>query len=103
MTRALPILYLAVSVSLAGESRDVLAFVETSCTGCHNPKVKAGDLDLKAFEKPLTFSENREVWERVLEKLKTGQMPPPAVPQPPRQPLRLSPTGCNPNLRDRTD
>ncbi len=63
-------------------SPDVFAFVTKSCGGCHNDKVKAGDLDLKSAETASTFSENREIRERVLEKLKTRQMPPPAAPQP---------------------
>ena len=30
-----------------------------------------------------TFDENREIWERVVSKLKTGEMPPPGFPKPP--------------------
>ena len=84
MSRALTMLALAVAACLPAtcQSPDVFAFITKSCGECHNDKVKAGDLDLKSAETASTFSENREIWERVLEKLKTGQMPPPAAPQP---------------------
>ena len=54
-----------------------------NCVACHNPSVKSGDVDLKSLQTAKTFDENREVWEKVVDKLKTGQMPPPGVPRPP--------------------
>src|SRR5262245_25416726 len=71
------------SVPLAAGSVEVLAFVQKSCTGCHNEKVKSGDLDLKVLETSETFEHDREIWEKVVEKLKAGQMPPPGSPRPP--------------------
>ncbi len=69
--------------SLSAESQDVLAFVRKNCVGCHNPSLKSGDLDFKALQSTKTFDENRELWEKVVDKLKTGQMPPPPIPHPP--------------------
>ncbi|MBM3787682.1 MAG: DUF1592 domain-containing protein [Acidobacteria bacterium] len=63
-------------------SSDVIAFVDKNCTGCHNAAVKNGDIDLKSLRGARTFDADREVWEKVSEKLKTGQMPPPGFPKP---------------------
>jgi hypothetical protein len=67
---------------LAAESRDVFTFVQKNCSACHNASAKAGDLDLTALDAPGTFATDRETWERVVEKLKLGQMPPSGVPHP---------------------
>jgi hypothetical protein len=72
-----------VSLPLPAAAPDVFAFVEKSCVGCHNSKLKSGDVDLKALENEKTFAEDREIWEKVVEKLQTGKMPPPGTPQPP--------------------
>ena len=68
---------------LRGSSTEVLSFVQKSCTACHNGAVKSGDIDLSGLRDANTFDHDREVWEKVVEKLKTGQMPPPGVPRPP--------------------
>jgi len=60
----------------------VLAFVQKNCIACHNAKVTSGELNLGVLQSARTFDENREVWERVASKLKSGEMPPPGVPRP---------------------
>ena len=67
----------------AADERAVFAFVQKNCKACHNATVASGDLNLSAFQDAKSFDENREAWERVVSKLKTREMPPPAVPQPP--------------------
>src|SRR5687768_736469 len=89
MNRVLSLLTAAAAwaLPLAAESNDVLSFVQKSCASCHNATVKSGDIDLKALldtkQGAKTFDEDREIWEKVVEKLKTGQMPPPGTPRPP--------------------
>ena len=80
-------LSLFVSVLLSGAGlTDLLSLVEKSCVSCHNPKQKSGDLDLKSVAAAKnTFVEDRETWEKVVEKLETRQMPPPPVPQPSKE------------------
>ncbi len=65
------------------ESPEVFSFVQNNCAGCHNGKVKSGDIDLVSSKSLKTFDEDRGTWEKVVEKLKTGQMPPPGAPRPP--------------------
>ncbi len=86
MTRvfsALPILcVLSLPLAIAGPP-EVFAFVDKSCVACHNAKVKSGDVDLASARTVKTFDEDREIWEKAVEKLKTGQMPPPGAPRAP--------------------
>jgi hypothetical protein len=87
MTRGtfLTTLVLAACLPLAGQSPDIFGFVRANCAGCHNASVKSGNLDLTALRAKATFEADREVWERVLEKLTLGQMPPPGATRPPAE------------------
>src|SRR6476646_3973328 len=51
------------------------------CATCHNPKIKTGGLaiDPAGAGSP---SANAAVWEKVIRKLRTGEMPPPGAPRP---------------------
>ena len=57
------------------------ALVDKYCVGCHNQKLKTGGLSLEASDFP-KLPDCAGVWERVLRKLRTGQMPPPGLPRP---------------------
>jgi len=72
-------------VAQPGETfeRTVGPFIATNCFGCHNEKMVGGGLNLKAYPDAKAFRDGREVWERVLEKLKAGEMPPNGVTRPP--------------------
>jgi len=71
-----------VSPAFADEA-GLRAFVLANCNACHNEKAASGGVNFAAYSNSKTFSENREVWERVLAKLKAGEMPPPGIPKPP--------------------
>jgi hypothetical protein len=83
--RALSILAVAAlcSLPIAAESNEVFAFVQKNCVACHNFSVKSGDVDLKTPQTAKTFEEDREIWEKVADKLRTRQMPPPGANRPP--------------------
>jgi cytochrome c553 len=49
--------------------------IKTFCIGCHNDKVRRGDLSLASFD-VLKAAEHAEVAEKVVRKLRTGLMPP---------------------------
>ena len=57
------------------------AVIEQYCAGCHNDKVKSGDLVLSTanMDNP---GERPEVWEKVVRKLRGRMMPPPGRPRP---------------------
>ncbi|HTB11479.1 MAG TPA: DUF1592 domain-containing protein [Bryobacteraceae bacterium] len=56
----------------------VQPFVDTYCIGCHNDKVKSGGVNLKAAD----LASQRDAWERVVEKVEAGEMPPKGAPRP---------------------
>jgi hypothetical protein len=65
----------------------VKPFVRNTCTGCHNAKLLSGGLDLQRFLAMPESSalEDREIWEKVADKLKAGAMPPAGIPRPPAE------------------
>jgi hypothetical protein len=79
---ALLLTLIAATQSLASEVA-VFGFVQKNCVSCHNAKVTSGDVNLAGSKDPKTFDENREIWEKVVSKLKTNEMPPPGLPRPP--------------------
>lgn len=58
------------------------AFFAANCFTCHSAELKSGSLDLEQHFKSISFTENREVWEKVLQKIRSGEMPPKGLPRP---------------------
>ena len=81
--RSLFVLSALVAAPCLAAGPDVLAFVNANCLMCHSAAVRSGDVDLEAFKDKQGFVDGRETWERVLTKLKAGEMPPPGIPRPP--------------------
>ena len=59
-------------------TRDVL---DRYCVTCHNTRLKTAGLQLDTLD-PGDVRENAAVWEKVVTKLRTGEMPPPGRPRP---------------------
>lgn len=59
--------------------QDVLPVLAKSCLGCHNDKALAGKLSLEPLRDPATTATHTAVWQSVLDKLSTGEMPPPTA------------------------
>ena len=57
------------------------AFLNRYCTGCHNSKVKAGELALDGILSD-NIVRHPETWEKVIRKLRARYMPPPGLPRP---------------------
>jgi hypothetical protein len=57
---------------------NVLPFLSKNCFACHSDKVRTANLSLEHGGGSAT------VWEKVLDKLSTGRMPPPGSPVPPK-------------------
>ena len=67
-------------VLLADDSsfqKTVQPFISKHCIACHNEKLKSGNLNLSAVA-----ASQGEVWDKVLEKLNAGKMPPLGQPAP---------------------
>jgi mono/diheme cytochrome c family protein len=51
------------------------------CFDCHNAKKAKGDLDLELYTENPKLYENREIWEKVVELVESGEMPPEKKPK----------------------
>jgi hypothetical protein len=54
-----------------------------TCTLCHNERLSSGGLNIRAFLAPDSVAAYRDGWEAILQKLRTGEMPPKGIPRPP--------------------
>ena len=83
MTRLLPLSVFA-CLTLRADTveyqKNVVPFLAQNCYSCHNPKLKTANL---SFDANLT-TKDLGVWEKVLDRLSTGKMPPPGLPAPPK-------------------
>src|SRR5438105_2875091 len=59
------------------------ALLDRYCATCHNERLRTANLALEGSQVDLDrVGRNADVWEKVLQKLRTGAMPPPGRPRP---------------------
>jgi mono/diheme cytochrome c family protein len=56
-----------------------------TCAACHNARLSSGGLDVTALNSPESLTSARSTWERMLRRVRAGEMPPPQVPRPPAE------------------
>jgi mono/diheme cytochrome c family protein len=59
------------------------AMFDDTCSECHNARDLSGGLDIDLYRSVDTLGEDRDRWEIILSKLKTGEMPPDDATVPP--------------------
>ena len=65
------------SASPVGEfEQNVLPVLSRTCVRCHSDRQQAGKLSLEQFRDGTSARHRTDVWQKVLEKISTGQMPP---------------------------
>jgi hypothetical protein len=62
--------------------KDIKPFLDTYCVKCHSTDKPKGNLSLDHLDGNFSPGSERERWEKVLEQLKEGTMPPKEKPQP---------------------
>ena len=67
--------------------KSVQPFLVKNCLMCHNAKMASGELDLQKHSQPDQRLKDRHVWESVVVKLRSGEMPPKGLPRPKRKTL----------------
>src|SRR5215831_12643757 len=82
--RALSFLFACILLAVGSASAQALsprAVIDQYCVSCHNEKLKTAGLllDKGDVEHP---GSNAELWEKVVRKLRSGEMPPPGRPRP---------------------
>ncbi|HEY2016787.1 MAG TPA: DUF1592 domain-containing protein [Bryobacteraceae bacterium] len=80
---------LVVAVCRLSLAADVPSFEKTvqpvltrACSTCHNEQLSSGGLNIAAFAKPGSVLESREGWEKIVQKVRSGEMPPKGMPRP---------------------
>lgn len=66
----------------AGFAKDVVPFLSRHCYACHNKEKRRGDLALDGHRDDEEVPKHRDLWENVLEMVRTGEMPPKDRPRP---------------------
>ena len=66
----------------AGFNKAVVPVVNKTCTPCHNDRSAAGDLNLGPFTIASSIADQRDGWERIIQKVRSGEMPPKGIPRP---------------------
>lgn len=98
MTARLRLLALAAALSLAPAARaaddpafpaleqqfqdQVRPILDRYCHSCHNPEKLKGDLDLERFDSVAAARRHTAAWEKSLDQIALGEMPPDDEPQP---------------------
>ena len=67
----------------AAFDEQVRPFLDSFCASCHNDDLQTADLSFDPFTGAGAAAEHTDLWERVAERLRAGQMPPAGRPRPP--------------------
>ncbi len=65
--------------------QNVQPLLSKTCTPCHNDRLSSGGLNIAPFTAPASLTENRDGWDLILRKIRTGEMPPKGMPKPPAE------------------
>src|SRR5690242_17991693 len=83
-----PFVSLLLAASLAAQTfptsfdKSVQPFLAKNCYACHNSKVKTADVDLQQFKTADSIAKEADLWEKAVQKMRTGEMPPKGFPPP---------------------
>ena len=76
-----PLLFAADAPTFENTVQPVLT---KTCTPCHNQQLASGGLVIAPFTKAASLTADHADWERILDKLRAGEMPPRGIPRPPQ-------------------
>lgn len=68
-----------------GFEKTVKPMLSGTCVVCHNAEMASGNLNVNSFLKPESIAAHREGWEAILQKVRSGEMPPQGIPKPPEE------------------
>ena len=73
----------ALAAAPAAPNPAAAAFLEKHCVECHDGEVKKGGLDLTTLAFRPEDRQSSKVWQRMIERVREGEMPPSKKPRPP--------------------
>ncbi|MGA8599465.1 MAG: DUF1592 domain-containing protein [Bryobacteraceae bacterium] len=65
-----------------GFEQTVAPFVKQNCAMCHNEQLKTGGLVLTKYHDVSDMLRDRDLWEKVVRRVRAGEMPPKGLPRP---------------------
>lgn len=65
----------------AGFDATVKPVLTRSCAPCHNARMSSGGLNVVALATPASILESRDIWEKIVRKVRSGEMPPRGIPR----------------------
>jgi len=71
--------------SSAAFDSTVKPLLENTCSGCHNDRLASGGINLGPYANFASLNEHRDDWQRILQKIRSGEMPPKGIPRPPQE------------------
>ena len=63
-------------------AKSIQPFFARNCYSCHSAKLKTGGLNLEAYVNAASIAQEPERFEKILQRLKAGEMPPKTMPRP---------------------
>jgi hypothetical protein len=81
LTAALSQMFAEVPIEPTFE-KAVQPVLRKNCAICHNNTMASGGLNVERFSDSSSFESSRDGWERILAKVRTGEMPPKGAPKP---------------------
>jgi hypothetical protein len=72
------------AVDAAGFDANVKPILKNTCSGCHNPSLTSGGVNLLPYLDSSTVADDRASWEKIYQKIESGEMPPKGIPRPPQ-------------------
>jgi hypothetical protein len=72
----------ALDASPLSFDQHVASVVKQNCALCHNEQLKTGGLVLTKYRDTASMLQDRAVWEKVIARLRAGEMPPKGMPRP---------------------
>jgi mono/diheme cytochrome c family protein len=68
-------------VARASFEKDIQPLLANNCIACHNDQLASGGLDLAKFSTASSIIQHRDGWDRIVQKVRTGEMPPEGLPR----------------------
>jgi hypothetical protein len=59
----------------------VAPVLTNTCAQCHNERLASGGLNVAGLVNRESIVSHREEWDRILRRVRAGEMPPPSVPR----------------------
>ncbi len=72
------------ALDAAGFDKQVKPVLKNNCSGCHNATNMSGGVNLLPYAEASTLTSDREAWDKIVQKIESGEMPPKGMPRPPQ-------------------